>query len=185
MKRKTAKEILADSFRELMDRKSADRITVRDITGNCGYSMATFYRQFRDKYDLIAWDYARHYKEVVDQTAEPGSDLNSCFLKEASLFHEQKDYLANLIRHTTGFDSFAENMKAIHLEMIRNYFLSKLGVAELRSKLEMYVRLYSHGSTDLTCDWILGKFEAGTEELAEIYENSLPQPLRQLITDHK
>ena len=42
MKRKTAKEILADSFRELMERKSADRITVRDITGNCGYSMATF-----------------------------------------------------------------------------------------------------------------------------------------------
>ena len=55
MKRKTAKEILAESFRELAEKKSIDRITVKDIAQNCGYSSATFYRQFKDKYDLIAW----------------------------------------------------------------------------------------------------------------------------------
>ena len=53
MKRKTAKEILADSFRELAEQKTVDKITVKDITENCGYSTATFYRQFKDKYDLI------------------------------------------------------------------------------------------------------------------------------------
>ena len=58
MKRKTAREILADSFRELAETRSVDKITVRDITDNCGYSTATFYRQFKDKYDLIAWQYA-------------------------------------------------------------------------------------------------------------------------------
>ena len=59
MKRKTSKEVLAESFREVAERKAADKITVKDIVENCGYSPATFYRQFRDKYDLIAWDYAR------------------------------------------------------------------------------------------------------------------------------
>jgi len=54
MRRKTAKEILAESFRELAESKSVDKITVRDITQNCGYSAATFYRHFQDKYDLIA-----------------------------------------------------------------------------------------------------------------------------------
>ena len=49
MKRKTAKEILAESFQELAEKKSIDKITVKDITDNCGYSPATFYRQFRDK----------------------------------------------------------------------------------------------------------------------------------------
>ena len=51
MKRKTAKEILAESFIELAQTKKIDKITVKDITDNCGYSSATFYRQFRDKYD--------------------------------------------------------------------------------------------------------------------------------------
>ena len=36
MKRKTAKEILSDSFRELAQVKPVDRITVKDITDNCG-----------------------------------------------------------------------------------------------------------------------------------------------------
>ena len=67
MKRKTAKEILADSFRELTERNPANKITVKDITENCGYSTATFYRQFRDKYDLIAWDYSRRYKDILDR----------------------------------------------------------------------------------------------------------------------
>ena len=44
MKRKTSKEILAESFREVSERKPIDKITIRDITEDCGYSPATFYR---------------------------------------------------------------------------------------------------------------------------------------------
>ena len=65
MKRKTAKEILAESFRELAEKKSIDRITVKDIAQNCGYSSATFYRQFKDKYDLIAWSERGGYQGAV------------------------------------------------------------------------------------------------------------------------
>ena len=42
MKRKTAKEILADSFHELAKDRQIDKITVREIASNCGYSSATF-----------------------------------------------------------------------------------------------------------------------------------------------
>ena len=66
MKRKTAKEILAESFRELAKSKNIDKITIKDITDNCGYSPATFYRQFRDKYDLIAWEYTRGVAAIMD-----------------------------------------------------------------------------------------------------------------------
>ena len=65
MKRKTAREILADSFRELAQTKNIDKITVQDVVENCGYSAATFYRQFKDKYDLIAWDYALRLGELM------------------------------------------------------------------------------------------------------------------------
>ena len=42
MKRKTAREILVDAFREVAGSKDVDKITVKDITENCGYSTATF-----------------------------------------------------------------------------------------------------------------------------------------------
>ncbi len=41
MQRKTAKQILAESFREVAQTKSIDKITVKDITENRGYSSAT------------------------------------------------------------------------------------------------------------------------------------------------
>ena len=67
MKRKTAKEILAESFREVAETKSIDKITIRDIVDNCGYSPATFYRQFSYKYDLIAWDYVARTTVIIDK----------------------------------------------------------------------------------------------------------------------
>jgi len=67
VKRKTAKELLAESFRELAQDRDIDKITVQNIAKNCGYSIATFYRQFRDKYDLIAWDYARDVQLLLEQ----------------------------------------------------------------------------------------------------------------------
>ena len=41
MKRKTAKEILAESFRELAETVPIDKITIKDIVYNCDYSPAT------------------------------------------------------------------------------------------------------------------------------------------------
>ncbi len=59
MKRKTAKEILTASFQEIAAVKGIDKITIQEIVDNCGYSPATFYRHFKDKYDLIAWEHTR------------------------------------------------------------------------------------------------------------------------------
>ena len=70
MKRKTAKEILAASFRELAGRRPIDKITIREIVDNCGYSPATFYRNYRDKYDLIAWDYAQGTAGIMGRIGE-------------------------------------------------------------------------------------------------------------------
>lgn len=67
MKRKRANEILAESFREVAEHRPIDKITIQEIVDNCGYSPATFYRQFRDKYDLIAWDYVHRTTTIIDK----------------------------------------------------------------------------------------------------------------------
>ena len=61
MKRKSAKEILAESFKELAQTTPADKITIKNICDNCGYSPATFYRQFKDKYELMCWLHEQKY----------------------------------------------------------------------------------------------------------------------------
>jgi AcrR family transcriptional regulator len=100
MKRKTAKEILAESFRELAESKSVDKITVPEIVENCGYSKTTFYRLFKDKYDLMAWDYAQRLQAIVGQTEKEDYEWKQILWDVALLYNEQKDYLRNLLLHT-------------------------------------------------------------------------------------
>ncbi|MBR1633494.1 MAG: TetR/AcrR family transcriptional regulator C-terminal domain-containing protein [Lachnospiraceae bacterium] len=181
MKRKTTKDILADSFRELAEHKTIDKISVKEIVQNCEYSTATFYRHFKDKYDLIVWDYTQSHRAIMDRLQEDGYRWRRTLLDSAAYFEEHKEYLTNLLLHTNGYDSFVRNMTEIHYDSFRRWLLQSAGVDTLDVKTRMYMRLYCHGAIGLTSEWILGKYEASPEELAEIYEKSLPSPLRQYI----
>ena len=177
MKRKTAKEILAESFHELAGKKPVDKITVKDIVENCGYSTATFYRHFTDKYDLIAWYHANGTADVMAKIGVDGYTWEQTLVEGAHGFYEHKKYLANLFLHTSGMDSFVRYMTEINYNALKKHILDVTGGNALDAKTEMYIRLYCMGTVSLTCDWIIGKIEASPDELAEVYRNSLPQPL--------
>lgn len=180
MKRKTAKEILAESFRELAREKNIDKITVRDITQNCGYSPATFYRQFKDKYDLIAWAYTKDLEEIMQQISFDETSWKKVLMDATIYYQKHKDYLSNLLLRTSGYVSFFRYMSDINYNSLKNT-VEKSQNSSRDEKTDMYIRLYCQGTVALTCDWILGKYHASPEELAEIYENSLPEPLKKYL----
>ena len=177
VKRKTTKELLAESFREVAERKNIDKITVRDITENCGYSPATFYRQFKDKYDLIAWDYTRELKAILSGENGSGTDWRTVLHGSAGFFHERKTYLANLFLHTSGLESFLAYMQETNYQSLRNLAETASG-EPMDAMAERYLRVYALGTAQFTCEWILGKWEASAEELAMVYEQTLPAPLQ-------
>ena len=181
MKRKTAKELLAESFRELAGQKSIDKITIQDITENCGYSTATFYRQFKDKYDLIAWDYARKAEAIMAQLSEKDASWKQTLMNWAEYFQTEKDYLANLFLHTSGHDSFIQYMTEIHYRAFAIHLLVISKLKELDEKTSLLARTYCLGTVYLSCEWIIGKYDVTPDELAEIYENAVPQPLLELL----
>ena len=181
MKRKTAKEILAESFIEVAQTKKIDKITVKDITENCGYSSATFYRHFKDKYDLIVWEYTQGVAEIMAQIGKDGYPWRQTLIDGAKGFQKNKEYLANLLRHTSGQDSFIRNMTEINYVALKKQVMQSDKIGELDEKIDMYIRLYCQGTVALTCDWILDRYSVTPEELAEVYENSLPEPLKKYL----
>ncbi len=181
MKRKTAKEILVESFLELSETQTVDKITVIDIAENCGYSTTTFYRHFKDKYDLMAWEHTRRIDEIMRVFDKENHDWMQICLDAARYFYDQKEYIKNLLLHTGGFDSFVRNMKTIHFESLKKWILEAAGTDELDVKTEMYLRIYCHGSVDLACDWILGKYDVTPEEMASVYVNCMPDPLQKYL----
>ena len=51
----TTKQALEASLKKMMLKKPLDKITIRDITEDCGISRMAFYYHFKDIYDLVEW----------------------------------------------------------------------------------------------------------------------------------
>lgn len=49
------KRALEASLKNLLLKKPLDKITIQDITDDCGINRMTFYYHFKDIYDLIEW----------------------------------------------------------------------------------------------------------------------------------
>lgn len=60
------KRLLADAFEELIQTKSIDTITVNDVVERADISRTTFYRYFKDKYDLMHWSFCQCIDELAD-----------------------------------------------------------------------------------------------------------------------
>ncbi|MBQ6646691.1 MAG: TetR family transcriptional regulator [Clostridia bacterium] len=181
MKRKTAKEILAESFRELAQSMPFDRITVKDIIGNCGYSQATFYRQFRDKYDLIVWSYTQDFETIMEQMKGGVPSWRQTLDSAAAYYQQHKKYLANLLTHTSGYDSFVANMTEIHSKVLLNTLERLSSATPVGESERACVQIYCYGTVLFSCDWILGKYDLSAKELADCYENALPELLLRYI----
>ena len=51
------KKAIAEGLKELCHHKDFNKISVRDITEQCGLNRQTFYYHFQDKYELLDWIY--------------------------------------------------------------------------------------------------------------------------------
>ena len=61
------KERIAQALKALTLRKSFHKITINDISGECGMTRENFYYHFRDKYDIVNWIFL---KEIINPISE-------------------------------------------------------------------------------------------------------------------
>ena len=95
MKRLTTKEILAQSFLELSEKKRIDKITITEITDNCDLSQPTFYNHFRDKYDLIIWIYVGDARKFTDKIGVDGYRWRDSLADAAAYYAEKRNFVIN------------------------------------------------------------------------------------------
>lgn len=61
---------LADALKQCMSKMLVEKITVKEIVEECGTTRQTFYRNFKDKYDLINWYFDKILLESFEHMGE-------------------------------------------------------------------------------------------------------------------
>lgn len=175
IKRKFIKALIS-----LMEYEPLDRITVTEIVEACEVTRPTFYRYFKDKYDLVNW-----YFDILAQKSfrQMGISLS---LREGLVTKFQL-MMAERIFFTSAFSSSAQNCLIDYdYECIYQFYKDVIHKKEeglLTPEIDFLLRMYCRGSIYMTAEWTKHKMPLAPEEIAERLLDALPPKLYELLKD--
>ena len=88
---------LAEAMKECMKKAPVEKITVKEITEECGVTRQTFYRNFQDKYDLINWYFDKLLMESFAHMGE-GKTVYEGLVKKFDYIREERVFFAGAFR---------------------------------------------------------------------------------------
>ena len=172
------KYIFAQAIKDLIKVVPLDKIAVTDIVTRSGMTRQTFYRYFKDKYDLVNW----YFEKLVLQSFRQMG--NGCSLQEAL---QLKFAFIN-----SEHSFFKEAFKSNHYNNLVNYDFNCIyefykGIIEknlnhsVDDDLDFLLKMYCKGSIDMTVDWVLNDMPISIEKIVSLLIEALPKRLEPFI----
>lgn len=149
----TTKYALETSLKKLLLQKPVDKITISDITNDCGISRMAFYYHFKDIYDLIEWvclEDARRAlqgKKTYDTWQE---GLQQIF--EAVI--ENKPFIMNVYRTLSREQIENYLFKLTHSLLIGVVEEKSAGLDITEAEMAFIADFYKYGFVGIMLDWI-------------------------------
>lgn len=149
----TTKYALETSLKKLLLQKPVDKITISDITNDCGISRMAFYYHFKDIYDLIEWvclEDARRAlqgKKTYDTWQE---GLQQIF--EAVI--ENKPFIMNVYRTLSREQIENYLFKLTHSLLIGVVEEKSAGLDITEEEMAFIADFYKYGFVGIMLDWI-------------------------------
>ncbi len=177
---KNTKDKILKAFNELIRKSDFDSVTVFHIVETAGISRATFYRHFKDKYDVMNYNYSSLLdRHVQDQNIHTMHDLFLMLLKEG------QQYWKPLIPlfETEGANSLYRFIRDYSFNAAKNIY--ECGnphggerVRIMTSKEILQLQIFAGGSADMYREWIRGNIPLTAEEAADAMTEILPLSLQ-------
>ena len=180
IERLSTKELLANSLKELAQTKPIDKITIKDITDNCGLSKRTFYHNFQDKAELVLFEYSLNLSKVFN--AE-NKDLSWLELMHKAIMAivNNYDYYRNAF-HVFDYSSSPINaMKLTASSTFENFIKLKAEIKELTEEEKVALKIYTCGIWAYGIEWTKNAMPISVEKLTQYYVNSMPYILHKYL----
>lgn len=153
----STKRALASSLKSLMEKKTLDKITVKDIVDDCSLNRQTFYYHFHDTYELLEWLYVDETKDIMDRVYDPSAELGKYNLILEYVL-KNKAFIINTCR-SIGQARLICKLKQWVKPVILEIVVSHIGES---ADAEFLADIYSHSLIGFIFDWV-------SEDLSEEY----------------
>ena len=158
------KAALEESLKRLLLKKPLDKITITDITTDCGISRMAFYYHFKDIYDLVEWSCvedgtkALQGKKTYDSWTE---GLTQIF--EAVL--ENKPFIMNVYRNVDR-ERMERYLYHLTYDLIVGVVQEKSKDLDISEEDKKFIaNFYKYGFVGIMLEWIQEGMKEDIEEL--------------------
>ena len=162
----TTKHALEASLKKLLLHKPLDKITINDITADCGISRMSFYYHFKDIYDLVEWICVEDGKRALqDKKTYDTWQEGMCQIFEVVL--ENKPFIMNVYRCVSR-DKIESYLYKLTFGLIVDVVEEKcVGTSVAEEDKAFIAEFYKYGFVGMMLDWIAQGMKADYKEIMD------------------
>lgn len=182
MAKHTQKAII-ESFMELLQKKSLDKITVKDIIEATEINRNTFYYHFQDIYDLL--ENAFEEKAIKFRSeADPKNNFYEEYIRTVNFLLDHSDAIIHI------YNSKSRDVIKTYLESAASFFIGRfVEEAAKGSKLSengknYIIYFYTDAIIGVTLRWIEGRMMDSKEVLIKTVSDSFNATVEQMVTSY-
>ena len=168
--------VIMEETKQMMRQRSVEGISVKGICSSCGISRQTFYKYFRDKYDLVA----QIYRKMVTGIMSVGDGKEPWQQTLGRIFWDirnEGNLFLNALKYK-GQNSLEEGI----LKYVYNIYVKRITEkrgAEPDAELLFAIRFHVCGGVGTMLDWIYRGMKEDPHLLAESICGCMPEQIRE------
>ena len=169
------KAAILESFNKLIQKKSFDSITIKMIIDEADVSRTTFYRYFRDKYDVMNYNFQSVLEQYFNkESVKTFEDLFYIFFK---IGKEEWSSMTNMF-DSSGANSLNKFITDTCSSAAILTLGNKIGFENITPQDRLQISVFCHGVPEAFQEWIRGDYDMSPKEAAEAAMPIIPPKLR-------
>ena len=160
------KRALEQSLKNLLLKKPLTKITVGDITDDCGINRMTFYYHFKDIYDLVEWSCLEDAKRALEEK-KTYDTWQQGFLQIFKAVQENKPFILNVYRcvHREQVEKYLQPLVD---QLLLNVINEEVAGITVRDEDKQFIaQVYSYMFIGLMLDWIKDDMREDPQQIVE------------------
>ena len=160
------KQALEESLKKLLLVKPLDKITINDLTNDCGISRMAFYYHFKDIYDLVEWACIEDATRAL-QGKKTYADWQEGLLQIFEAVQENKPFILNVYRSVSR-EPIENYLFQVTYDLIKGVVEEQAeGMSLPEEDLEFIAHFYKYSFVGVMLDWIRQGMKESPEVLTE------------------
>lgn len=160
------KRALEQSLKNLLLKKPLTKITVGDITDDCGINRMTFYYHFKDIYDLVEWSCLEDAKRALDEK-KTYDTWQQGLLQIFKAVQENKPFILN-VYHCVHREQVEKYLQPLVDQLLLNVINEEAAGITVRDEDKQFIaQVYSYMFIGLMLDWIKDDMREDPQQIVE------------------